>query len=228
MSNQKPTAAVYRRRRLVALAALIVVIALIWWLVAAIAGAVSGDSADETPTSTPTAAVAAPPATTAAPAETAAAEPAPTDAATEAAPTETPAAPEEVPACTAADVTVTAKADMEFYGPLNEPQFSFHLANTSGKPCTLDVGTAAQEFKVTSGSDTIWVSSHCQVDPVNQVVQLDAVAETDSPVVGWVRERSTPDTCEGERPSAVAGGAYYHLTVTVGGISSSPLTFVLE
>lgn len=222
MSADKPTPAVYRRRRLVALVALLVTIALLWWGIAALVG--SGGSSDPTPS--PTAAAAEPaPATTPASEPTPAATEQPT-AEPEPEPTSEPAA--EPQACTPAQVTVSARTDAEFYGADAQPQFSFHLANTSDTPCILDVGTAAQEFKVTSGSDVIWVSTHCQVEPASQLVQLEPGHEQDAPAITWVRERSTPDTCEGERPSAVAGGSYYNLTVTVGGISSGPTTFVLE
>lgn len=215
----KPSAAVYRRRRLVALLGLVVVIALVWWLVSAVVGALTGGSAPEPGPSSTQAVAPAPP-----PASPEPSTPAPEPSTPAPSAPETPAEPEP---CTANEVTVTARTDAESYGPDQQPQLSFALANGSDRPCVMDVGTASQEFSITSGSDLIWLSSHCMSEPAQQLVRLEPGQSVDSPPLGWVRERSTPDTCAGERPAAVAGGAYYNLTVTVGGIASQPVTFVL-
>ena len=227
MPAAKPSPAVYRRRRLVALLLLLAVIGLVWWGIAALAGALSGG--DPAPTGTPDAA-----ASTASPEPGPESAPGPTPESTpeptpEPTPTPTPTpAPGPPPACTPADVVVTARTDAGSYAADAQPQFSFALQNRSEHDCVIDVGTAAQVFTVTSGSDTIWVSTHCQADPAHQEVLLEAGRTVESPPLGWVRERSRPDTCEGERPAAVGGGAYYHLTVTVAGIGSEASAFVLE
>ncbi|NLT27265.1 MAG: hypothetical protein GXX90_11605 [Microbacteriaceae bacterium] len=219
MPAPTPSPAVYRRRRLVALVLLLAVIGLVWWGVAALIGAIAGGGepapggTGAAPAPAPSAPVTAPP-TTGAPA---------TDA-----PEPTPTEPPEPQRCTADDVVVTARTDAEFYGPDAQPQFSMSLENRSEHDCIIDVGTAAQEYRVTSGSDVIWVSTHCQQEAEHQDVLLEAGRTVDAPGLGWVRERSTPDTCDGERPAAVAGNAYYHLQVTIGGIASTPVVFVLE
>lgn len=215
----KPSPAVYRRRRLVALLVLILLVLGIWWLVSAIVGLFSGGED--------------------------AAEPAPTPVATESAPAETPestSAPEETEAsdgaaeepeatpevCTESDVTVTAVVDAEAYGPEESPQFSVELMNESDQPCIIDIGTASQVYTVMSGEDTIWVSTHCQTDEQTQVVELTPDKKVTAPAFEWSRERSSEDTCEDEdRPEAVADGAYYYLTVKVGGITSAPVYFAL-
>ncbi|WP_140400608.1 hypothetical protein [Gulosibacter sp. 10] len=216
----KPSPAVYRRRRLVALLVLILLVLGIWWLVSAIVGLFSGGED--------------------------AAEPAPTPVATESAPAETPestSAPEETEAsgedgaeepeatpevCTESDVTVTAVVDAEAYGPEESPQFSVELMNESDQPCIIDIGTASQVYTVMSGEDTIWVSTHCQTDEQTQVVELTPDKKVTAPAFEWSRERSSEDTCEDEnRPEAVADGAYYYLTVKVGGITSAPAYFAL-
>ena len=223
MTAPKPSPAVYRRRRLVALALLLVVIGLIWWGLAAIVGAVTGGE----PASTGAAARTTPAASPPAPTPTPTPEPTPTPT-PEPTPTPTPEAPPAPTACTAAEVVVTARTDAGFYGPEAQPQFSMSLENWSDHDCLIDVGTAAQEYRVTSGSDVIWVSTHCQQEAASQEVLLEAGRTVDAPGLTWVRERSTPETCEGERPAAVAGGSYYHLLVTIGGIPSEPAMFALE
>lgn len=218
-ATTKPSPAVYRRRRLVALIGLIVVIALIWW---AISSLFSGDdnlqsTASPTSTSVEDADAAPaetlPPTPTAAPAET---------------PTPTPEATPTPTVCTEEQVSVQAVADAESYGEEELPMFSVHLENTSDASCIIDIGTASQVYTVSSGSDTIWVSTHCQAESDSQVVELVAGKEVDAPAIEWSRERSNESTCDDEnRPAAVAGGAYYFLTVKVGGITSEPVYFSL-
>lgn len=135
--------------------------------------------------------------------------------------------PAEPVACTEQHVSVTAVADKTEYAPGENPQLSIMLANVSAVPCSLNVGTAAQSFVVTSGSDVWWRSTDCQLEPSDNVVQLEPGQEVASaaPVV-WDRTRSAPETCTDARPDALPGT--YHLTVTVGGIpSSETASFVL-
>lgn len=72
---------------------------------------------------------------------------------------------------------------------------------------------------ITSGSDTWWRSTDCQVEPSDQVVRLEAgqSVSTLEPLV-WDRTRSAVDTCDGDRQAASAG--YYHLSVSIGGIDA--------
>lgn len=211
--------------------AAVAVIALIWWGIAALVGG-DGESAALEPTATATPA----PTTT---------EPAPSESASESPPvaSEEPAAdgttadgaaPAETPAdtgpaaCTAETVMVEALTDAPSYAEGVQPQLSLRVTNVGQEPCIIDVGTAAQAYTITSGADTIWNSTDCQENPTNNVVQLEAGQVLDAPAFGWVRERSTPDTCDTERPAAVAGGATYQLVASIGGVASGPATFILE
>ncbi|GGA71899.1 hypothetical protein GCM10011490_23310 [Pseudoclavibacter endophyticus] len=136
--------------------------------------------------------------------------------------------PAPVADCTADTVIVEAFTDAPSYAEGVQPQFSLRVTNAGAAPCVMDIGTATQVYTVTSGADTIWVSTDCQENPANDVVQLESGQSLDAPAITWVRERSTPDTCDGERPAAVGGGATYNLVVSIGGIPSAPATFVLE
>lgn len=206
--SARPSPAVYRRRRLVVLLAAIAVVALVWWGIAALVGR-SAQPSPAAETTTPAVVQTVEPTTVAPPT-------------TEATPTPTAPIP-----CTTAEVAVTALTDAGEYGPEAQPQLSLKITNTSAAPCTIDVGTAAQVYTVTSGADTIWTSTDCQSDGSNEVVALQPGQELQAPNIPWVRERSTPDTCEGERPAAVAGGASYELTVSIGGLGSEPTSFIL-
>ncbi|WP_311477384.1 hypothetical protein [uncultured Gulosibacter sp.] len=210
--STKPSPAVYRRRRIVALLLLITVIALIWWAISALVGHFTRDQSAAAPTTDPAATVA--------PTEAVEQTPAP-------APSQ-PEQPAEPQPCRPEDVTVTAATDARSYAPDVLPKLSFSIENTGTSECTFDVGTAAQQFRITSGSDQIWMSTDCQQNPENQQVLLKPGRKFDSPELEWVRERSTPDTCDTQRPAAVGGDAYYHLTVTVNGAESDPVMFVLE
>ena len=211
--STKPSPAVYRRRRIVALLLLVAVIALIWWGISAIIGLFAADKPDAAPATNPPTA----PATTPEAGKT-----------TTPGDTSQPQTPAEPRPCGPEDVTVTAATDARSYGPDARPKLSFSIENTGANKCIFNVGTAVQQFRITSGSDQIWASTDCQQNPENQQVLLEPGRKFESPQLEWVRERSTPDTCDAERPAAVGGDSYYHLKVTVNGAESEPVMFVLE
>jgi len=214
--TRKPTPQVYRRRRLVVLLLTAGLIAAGAWGVATAIGATGGQGA------APVAATPAPSETTAT--SPAAAAPAATPAATPA-PTPTSTAPAK---CTSHSVSVRAVTDADSYAAGVQPQFSLVLKNETAQPCVIDVGSAAIVYAVTSGSDRVWTSTDCQTEPAHSEAVLEAGREIAAPAIPWVRERSSTSTCQGERPAAVAGGAYYHLTASVDGIQSEPVAFVLQ
>lgn len=212
--RRRPSPAVYRRRRLVAVLLALLVIGLVVWLVVA------------PPWRSAPAADPAPAATSAAPVESSSASaPSPTPTSTP-----TPQAPEGPAECTPADITVDALTDKGEYAQGENPQLSIRLTNTSASPCTMNVGTSAQSFTVTSGSDVWWRSTDCQSEPSDMEVTLAAGQEvTSSAPLTWDRTRSSVDSCDGERPFAPGGGATYHLSVSIGGIpSAGTAAFILQ
>jgi hypothetical protein len=161
--------------------------------------------------------------------------PTPSAAAPAATPAATPAAdPAAVPACAPGQVQVAAVTDKADYAPEEFPQLSWTISNVGAAPCTLNVGTKAQVFTVSSGSDTIWTSTDCQSDGADAPYTLppasSGVAPTTVTPIPWERERSSPDTCGDEdRPAAVGGGATYHFDVSVGGFAAAASApFVLQ
>lgn len=225
MSGQrggKPSAVVYRRRRLVVLVLAVIVVALLVWGVVSMFGALRGDGdATSTGAALSSTETAAPTSTTSEAESTDSPEPTAS---------ETPEPTDDTPAvCAEGDVTVTAITDAATYAADALPQLSMKLVNTSDTPCRMDVGTSAQIYTIKSGDDTIWTSTDCQSDGTSQVVELTPAKEVTSPAIEWVRERSTTDTCDSDsRPAAVGGGAYYSLTVSIGGIASEPVFFELQ
>lgn len=207
----------YRRRRLVLLIALIAVGALVWLLIAQPWNAAGTPAPAQSPSVS---------------------TPAPTTDVTESSePTGGDVPPVEgdatggVPQCTRDIVTVEALTDASSYAADQNPQLSIRLTNTSEADCSINVGTSAQSFTVTSGSDAWWRSTDCQSEPSDMIVTLEAgqIVTSASPIT-WDRTRSSVDTCSDDsRANAPAGGASYHLAVEIGGIpSTTTAQFILN
>lgn len=215
--RRRPSPAVYRRRRLVAVLLALAVIGLVVWLVAAPPwrAAPTADPTTPSPVSTSTPDAPSPAATTPAPA-----------------PSETPsaAAEGEPLECSPADIRVEALSDQAEYAQGQNPQLSIRLTNAGTNDCRMNVGTSAQSFTVTSGSDVWWRSTDCQKEPSDMEVVLTAGQQvTSAAPLTWDRTRSSVDSCGGERPFAPGGGATYHLSVAIGGIpSAGTATFILQ
>lgn len=195
------------------LLAVVAVGALVWLLIAQPwrAGGAEG-AAEPRPVSTMTAAPATPVATQA---------PTPTPSSS-LAPEATPSV-QALPACTAPGVTVEALTDQSTYAADQNPQMSIRLRNTTASDCSINVGTAAQSFTVTSGNDVWWRSTDCQTESSDMIVTLAAGQEVTSaaPLV-WDRTRSAVGTCQDPNRQRAAGdGASYHLAVEIGGIRST-------
>ena len=183
-------------------------------------GASQGDEVSQTAPPTPTASARA--------SDAAATDAPATDAPATDAPTEDPVA-SEPPADPAADgapcaerqIIVEAITDKQVYAAGEQPNLSVTITNTGPNTCVLNVGTAAQVFTVTSGTEIYWKSTDCQVDAVDAQVSLepDTPVSSSAPIV-WDRTRSNADTCGGERIPAPAAGASYHLEVAVSGFES--------
>jgi hypothetical protein len=198
---------VYRRRRLMVLLGLVaVVIAIV--LIIVRPGASQGDEPDaaaqgSTPSATPHATDATSPAT-----------PPPTVIPTE--PTDT-----DGDRCKEGALLVEAVTDKSVYEAGEQPALSVTITNIGKNVCVINAGTKAQVFTITSGTEVYWLSTDCQVDPVDAEVSLTPGAPISSSVpIVWDRTRSSIDTCQGPREAVPAGGASYHLAVTVDGFAA--------
>ena len=124
--------------------------------------------------------------------------------------------------CTDKAVEVDAVVDKLSYAAGEDPQLSFTLQNGGTKACTFQVGTNVQKFVITSGSETIWTSTDCQTDSSAKSINLQPGTPVQSPKLTWARDRSSTTTCSVKNPKQVtAGGASYHLTVTVNSVTST-------
>jgi len=124
-------------------------------------------------------------------------------------------------ACDPSVITLTPVTDAASYAAGVQPMLSMSITNSGASACTFDVGTDAQVYLITSGSDQIWSSKDCQTAPAanKQVLQPGKVLSTTP--FAWDRTRSSTTTCTGNRPQVTAGGASYHLTVQVGTAKST-------
>jgi len=197
---------VYWRRRLFALLALVAVIVVIVLIVSAIA------NSNNKPASTPT--------NSSKPSDTP--DPNPSGS-----PSFTSAAGGD--ACTPAQVKITAVTDSNSYASGVKPMISMKITNAGTAPCTFDVGTAAQEYIITSGNDRIWSSKDCQQSPANTPQVLEPGVELSTTPFAWDRTRSSTTTCNATRPAAVAGadGPTYKLQVKLGTVESETVSFRL-
>jgi hypothetical protein len=132
-------------------------------------------------------------------------------------------------ACNPAQVAITAVTDSNSYDAGVNPSISMTITNAGSAPCTFDVGTAAQEYIVTSGTDRIWSSKDCQTSPTSTPQVLQPGVPLSTTPFAWDRTRSSTDTCDSSRPAAVAGpdGPTYRLQVKLGTIESETVAFRL-
>ena len=129
----------------------------------------------------------------------------------------------EVQPCNPDAITLEAITDSTEYPAQQQPLISMKITNLGAAACTLNVGTDAQEYRITSGSDDIWNSRDCQTAPAEQPITLEPGvdnAQSTTPFP-WDRTRSSTDTCDTTRTEVAAGGGTYKLSVLLGDIESA-------
>jgi hypothetical protein len=137
--------------------------------------------------------------------------------------------PADADACDPSDVQLVPVTDAGSYAPEAIPQISMTITNVGADPCTFDVGTAAQEYIITSGADRIWSSRDCQTEGTEDVRVLEPGQELATTPFPWDRTRSSTDTCTAERPAVIGNASSYHLSVIVGESESADTRqFILE
>lgn len=111
------------------------------------------------------------------------------------------------------------------------PYISYALTNNSGVDCTFDVGAKDTIYTITSGAETIWSSKDCvgREQLTSNVITLKTGDTLNSPADYWSRVYSSGSGCGAEQKPVTAGGASYHLTVSVGGDSAKETSqFILQ
>jgi hypothetical protein len=127
-----------------------------------------------------------------------------------------------VVACKSSAIKVVGVTDALSYAAGVEPQLSLTITNTGTTACSFKDGSDQQVYLITSGSEKIWSSKDCQTGSVSATTTLQPGVPVKSTPFAWSRTRSNPAACSATNsPKVVAGGASYHLTVTVNGVSSA-------
>ena len=224
--RRRHSPAVYRRRRIVLLVGILVVGVAVWLLLAQPWRGVASESeqrADPAPTQDAATSLPVPSSAATPGADDAATEETTGDETTDATTTASPSATPIAEPCLPRDVKVEGVTDQPTYASGQNPQLSIQLTNSGATDCTLNVGTSAQVFTITSGSDVWWKSTDCQSEPSDMVVLLAAGQTVASAApLTWDRTRSAVGTCaDADRPRAPGGGSSYHLAVEIGGIAST-------
>lgn len=122
--------------------------------------------------------------------------------------------------CDPLDILLEPVTDSSSYAAGVQPQVAIKVTNVGTSACAINLGTTQQELRITSGSDSIWSSKDCQVDPVDAVRELDPQESMQTPSIPWDRTRSSTSTCDTTRSQVGAGGASYHLRVYLGDLES--------
>ncbi|MBK4348469.1 hypothetical protein [Lacisediminihabitans changchengi] len=132
--------------------------------------------------------------------------------------------------CLPANIKLEAVTDNTTYGSAVNPMIGMTITNTGSKTCTVNAGTTQQNLVVTSGSETIWQSKDCQVNAVDFSQVLEPNKPVSTPTIAWDRTRSAPSTCAAtDKPKVTAGGASYHLSVSLGQVKSKQtVQFILN
>lgn len=128
--------------------------------------------------------------------------------------------------CDEAGIKVSSLVDKTSYGPEENPKLTLRITNTGQVTCDINVGTSQMEFKITSGTDVIFNSKDCLVDPTNLVKNLKPGA-SESANFTWKRNRSTQG-CASVAAKPGGGGASYAFVATLGKWSGEKAVFLLQ
>jgi len=189
-------ARVYWTRRLLVLGALVVAATLVWTLIAN--GGGPGADAKAGSSASPAA-----------------------SASTE----EEPAAQGSAAPCTAEALELSVLASRQSYPGGAEPSFTIKVTNVGEAGCTVDVGDATRELRITSGKDRIWSTLDCASGEGASRNLLLGAGKSDTHELSWERIRSDEKCSEG-LPSPRPGT--YKAQVRLNGAKSEQATFVLE
>lgn len=226
--RRRPSPAVYRRRRLVAALLAVALLALVVWGGRALYDAIfSSDPQPEAATQTEPEqnteddeAGEPDPAASSGPEQVPEDEQATEDEAAEDQETEA-SVPEGH--CAPADIEVRAGTSHEAYDASTAPLLIMEIENVGSQECTLDVGTAEQQFKVGTGGREIFTTAQCDLSGDSLEMEFEP-GQTERAQMLWPRSESAVDCSE---PAELTPGQY-ELTVSVSGISSDPHPFEIR
>jgi hypothetical protein len=125
--------------------------------------------------------------------------------------------------CGPDDIEVRARTSHEVYDASTAPLLIMEIEHIGSQECTLDVGTAEQEYRVSTGGREIFTTAQCDLEGESLEMDLES-GQTERANMLWPRSDSSVDCSE---PADLAT-ADYELTVAVSGITSAPYTFEMS
>ena len=249
---------VYRRRRIVAVIALLAVILLLVAGVTSMVGMINGkkdatvastatasgapfqsfsarpsETASATPSASATASATATASASASVTPSVTASAAPTASATTANPVATPTTPAPTPsvttaaavaACTANDLKVTITPAKRTFAAGDQVSFHVTYTNSSKTPCAVggEGANTGVDLNITSGAAQVYTRSLCAATAVQKSeVAAGAEGATD---LAWDRKINVL----GCSSASTAQKGSYWAAVTVNGVSSAPVNFVIQ
>ena len=249
---------VYRRRRIVAVIALLAVILLLVAGVTSMVGMINGkkdatvastatpsgapfqsfsarpsETASATPSASATASATATASASASVTPSVTASAAPTASATTATPVATPTTPAPTPsvttaavvaACTANDLKVTVTPAKRTFAAGEQVSFHVTYTNSSKTPCAVggEGANTGVDLNITSGAAQVYTRSLCAATAVQKSeVAAGAEGATD---LAWDRKINVL----GCSSASTAQKGSYWAAVTVNGVSSAPVNFVIQ
>ncbi|WP_144061068.1 hypothetical protein [Agrococcus pavilionensis] len=131
--------------------------------------------------------------------------------------------------CAPEAVRITPTTDHSTYAAGEPVLLSFTIENTGESACSLNAGTAVQEYEIRTGDEVVYRYTDCAADVQDNMVQLEPATPQSTVPIEWDRTPSSIETCTAERPQVTAGGAAYSLSVRVGDYASAESRqFILE
>lgn len=249
---------VYRRRRIVAVIALLAIILLLVAGVTSMVGMINGkkdatvastatasgapfqsfsarpsETASATPSASATASATASASASASVTPSVTASAAPTASATTATPVATPTTPAPAPsvttaavvaACTANDLKVTVTPAKRTFAAGEQVSFHVTYTNSSKTPCAVggEGANTGVDLNITSGAAQVYTRSLCAATAVQKSeVAAGAEGATD---LAWDRKINVL----GCSSASTAQKGSYWAAVTVNGVSSAPVNFVIQ
>lgn len=126
--------------------------------------------------------------------------------------------------CPDSNIDVTVTTNQTTYKPGADPDISMAIVNTGSKACERNVGSGANEIRISSGGTQIWSSDDCSTSAADDVQTLEP-GEKATVTVSWTRTKSEPG-CAGSQPEAEPGT--YEAVGRNDKVDSEPATFVLQ
>lgn len=126
--------------------------------------------------------------------------------------------------CKDSDIAVVVAVDKDSYPAGTNPHITMTISSHSEADCVRDIGSAANEIKITSGGHHVWSSNDCDTSEATSKQVLSSGAEAEVSLT-WERNLSAPG-CPTDAGDAEPGT--YQVQGSNGQVVSDEVSFVLQ